>query len=214
VTRRLALVSALIVAGTALPAQRRPRVDVQLPPRAGATSDGPLVRSLDVLTDKQMRDLLRSGFPARLRFRVELWTAGGWFNNLAGSTEWNVVVRFDPLNQRYRVARIVGDRVSLLGQFDSLADAEAAVERPYRADLAPGGDGRRYYYNVVLDVETLSLSDLDEVERWLRGELRPAVRGERNPGTALTRGLRTLFVRLLGGERRHYEQRSPTFPSG
>jgi hypothetical protein len=49
------------------------------------------------------------------------------------------------------------------------------------------------------------------VERWLRGELRPAVRGEKNPGTALTRGVRTLVVRLLGGEKRHYEARSGTF---
>ena len=69
----------------------------------------------------------------------------------------------------------------------------------------------RYYYSVGLDVETLSMSDLDEVERWLRGELRPAVRGQRNPGTALTRGLRTLFVRLLGGEKRRYDVQSRTF---
>ena len=59
--------------------------------------------------------------------------------------------------------------------------------------------------------EMLSLNDLDEVERWLRGELSPAVRGQRNPGGVLGRGLRTLFVRLLGAERRHYEVRSKTF---
>ena len=63
----------------------------------------------------------------------------------------------------------------------------------------------------MVDVETLSLNDLDEVERWLRGELRPAVRGRRNPGTALGRGLRTLAVRLLGSESRHYEARTGTF---
>ena len=57
----------------------------------------------------------------------------------------------------------------------------------------------------------LSVNDLDEVERWLRGELRPAVRGERNPGTAITRGLRSLVVGILGGENRHYEARSRTF---
>jgi len=41
------------------------------------------------------------------------------------------------------------------------------------------------------------------VERWLRGEVRPALRGDRNPGTALTRTVRSFFVRLLGGQRRH-----------
>jgi hypothetical protein len=67
------------------------------------------------------------------------------------------------------------------------------------------------YYNVELDVEMLSVSDLDEVERWLRGELRPAVRGQRNPGTAVTRGVRTVVAKLLGAEKRHYEERSARF---
>ena len=57
----------------------------------------------------------------------------------------------------------------------------------------------------------LSLSDLDEVERWLRGELRPAVQWKRNPAGVIGRGLRTLFVRMLGAERRHYEVRSKAF---
>ena len=69
----------------------------------------------------------------------------------------------------------------------------------------------RYYYAATVDVEVLSLTDLDELERWLRGELRPAVRGQRNPGTAVTRGVRTLVVRLLGGTKRHIEARSATF---
>ena len=66
-------------------------------------------------------------------------------------------------------------------------------------------------YNVVLDVETLSLTELDEVEQWLRGELKPAVRGKKNPGTAVSRGVRTLMIRLLGGEKRRYEARSGAF---
>jgi hypothetical protein len=60
-------------------------------------------------------------------------------------------------------------------------------------------------------VRTLSVSDLDEVNAWLRGELRPAVSGERNPGTAISRGIRSLTTRLLGGEKREYVARSATF---
>ena len=45
----------------------------------------------------------------------------------------------------------------------------------------------------------------------MRGELQPTVRGQRNPGTALTRGFRSLATRLLGGERREYTERSPSF---
>jgi hypothetical protein len=37
------------------------------------------------------------------------------------------------------------------------------------------------------------------------------VRGKKNPGTAVGRGVRTVMVRLLGGEKRHYEARTGTF---
>jgi hypothetical protein len=60
-------------------------------------------------------------------------------------------------------------------------------------------------------VESLSVSDLDELQRWLRGELQPAVRGRRSPFSALREGFGTLLSRVLGGETRHFESRSGTF---
>lgn len=182
----------------------------------GSTSDphgsaqNPAVRGIDMLADGQTRDLLRSGFPARLHFRVERWTAGGLFNHLDATREWDVVVRYDPLTKQFRAARIVDNSVTVLGDFGAYSDLAAALSAPYMVPLAPARHGR-YYYSADLDVEMLSLGDLDEVERWLRGELRPAVKGQRNPGTAVTSGLRTLFLKLIGGERRHYEARSKTF---
>jgi len=208
----LAAAAPLAAAAAPLAAQSHPALDLALPVGASLATDGPLVRAAHVMDDAQMRDLLRNGFPARLHYRVELWTVGGWFNDLDRTAEWDVIVRYDPLDRNYRVARIVGDQVTSLGQFAQFADARAAVEQPFRAPIA-ARRGKRAYYNVVLDVEILSLTELDEVERWLRGELRPAVRGQGNPVTPVTRGLRTLFVRLIGGERRHYEVRSPTFRS-
>jgi hypothetical protein len=209
--RRLLGGAGLLLALAAPLAAQRPAVEIRLPPRAALAAEGPIVRAVQMLRERELRDLLANGFPVRLHYRVELWTAGGWVNDLRASTEWDVVVRYDQLDRTYEVARIVGDAVTRLGAFEQFADAEQAVERPFRAPIQPPQRGRRSYYNVVIDVETLSLSDLDEVERWLRGELKPAVRGQRNPGTAVTRGVKTLMVRLLGGESRHYEVRSTTF---
>ncbi len=210
-TRRLPLLLltlvAFLVGATPLSAQR---AGVEVVVQAGAAmADGPLVRTVNVL-DRNTRDLLANGFPVRLHYRLELWTTGGWFNDLQRATEWDVVLRYDALSKSYRLARILGDSAIPLGQFSELEGAERAMERPVLVPLAPR-KGTRQYYTVSLEVETLSLSDLDEVERWLRGELRPAVRGRRNPGTAITRGVRTLFVRLLGGEKKEYEARSGTF---
>lgn len=193
-----------------LPGADPPPADVSAGPVA-ATTAGPSVRAVDILADGQTRDLLRNGFPARLHFRVELWHANGIFNSLDGTREWDVIARYDPLGKRYRAARLVDDNVTVLGDFDQFPALATALAVPFVVPLTPARRGNRYYYNAVVDVEMLSLNDLDEVERWLRGELRPAVRGQRNPGGVLGRGLRTLFVRLLGAERRHYETRSKTF---
>lgn len=208
----LGLAVAVVSAGDAPPlaAQSRPvRLEVELPSQPGR--EPPRVRAVGVLDDGRLRDLLRNGFPTRFRFRAELWSTGGWFNNLEGAAEWDVVVRHDPLGGAYDVVRIVNDRPTLLGRYADPAQAQAAAERPYSPTIRIPRTGRRYYYNARVDVEAMSLSDLDEVERWLRGELRPAVRGERNPGTALGRGVGQLLVRLAGGERRQLEARSRTF---
>ena len=187
------------------------RLDVELPTPPRRTAEGPSVRSSNVLSDSRTRDLLHHGFPARLHYRLELWSTRGWFDDQVAKAEWDVIVRFAPLDKRYSVARIEADRVSQLGTFERFEDAEAAVERPYRPELRAPGGRDRHYYRLVLDVAMLTVNDLDEVERWLRGELRPAVRGKRNPGTAITRGVRSLVVGLLGTQNQEYSTRTRTF---
>lgn len=156
--------------------------------------------------------LVRNGFPMELHYRVELWAARRLFDDLLAATEWDVVVRYDALAERYRVFRVDSTNVvRQLGVFARVVDVAAEVERPVRVALAANRRGGRQYYRVVLNVATLSDNDLDEVNRWLRGELRPAVRGQRNPGTAIGRGVRRVFVRVLGGEQRHLEARTPSF---
>ena len=192
-------------------AQHDARLDIVLPSRAVGGADGPAFAPRSMLATRDLRDLLRAGFPARLHFRCELWRNERLNNTLDAAVEWDMLVRFDQLNRKYEVYRIVGEQASRLGRLDTIEEAEALVERPFRIMAPPMRRGRSYYYDSSVDVEVLSLSDLDEVERWLRGEVRPALRGDRNPGTAVTRTVRTFFVRLLGGERRHYQTQTKTF---
>jgi hypothetical protein len=142
---------------------------------------------------------------------MERWSTGGWFDDVAARAEWDVLVRYDALAKVFQVYRVVAGKTSTLGSFASIADADAAVGAPFAPPIRLPRKGGRGYYGVVLDIEALSLTELDEVERWLRGELKPAVRGKKNAGTAVGRGVRTVVVRLLGGERRRYEARSATF---
>jgi hypothetical protein len=196
------LVGALLIAWSApSAAQRRPQLDVSTPtPSTPAT-----VATVGLFGDPDMRDLVRSGFPASLRFRLELWRSGGLFNDLEGRQEWELIVQYDPSAQRYRVVRRQGGRVEDVGSFATLSTAQSVLERPLRVTLLPQREGSRYYYNLALDIEALSVSDMDQLERWLRG-----VRGG-TAATALGSGVRTLMLRMLGGEKRHYEKRSSSF---
>jgi len=160
----------------------------------------------------ELRELLLHGFPAALHFRLELWRVGGMFDDIESATQWDVLVRYEPYTRSYFMVRQKGEReIESLGPFETLEAVEAEISKPYPQVLQPRRPRARYYYNVVLDVESLSVSDLDELERWLSGELRPAVRGKRAPLSALRRGIGTLLSRVLGGEKRHYEARSGTF---
>jgi hypothetical protein len=189
------------VSSTPLAAQRRVQLDATVP---SASSPG-IVTTVGLFADPDMRDLVRSGFPLSLRFRLELWRSGGLFNDLEGSQEWELIVQYDPSGQRYRVVRRQGGRMEDLGSFATLTTAQSVLERPLRITLLPQREGRRYYYNYALDIEALSVSDMDQLERWLRG-----VRGS-TAASAVGSGVRTLMLRMLGGENRHYERRSATF---
>jgi hypothetical protein len=210
VVQRFALAASILILASPALAQRGPRLEVTVlaanSPPAGAS-----VVAGRLLADAKMRELLRSGFPAAMTFRLELWRASGFFDELEDATQWTVLVQYDPYKQQYLAVRRHGRFQEDFGGFPTLEAAEAAMENAYAVLLAPRRTGTRYYYNLVVDVESLNVNDLDELQRWLRGEFEPAVRGKRAPLSALRRGFGTLLSRLLGGEARHYESRTGTF---
>lgn len=192
-------------------AQAPARIEVDLAPAVAGVRSAPVVRSLHIFSDRNIREMLHSGFPARLHYRLELWGAAGFFDDLKRQTEWDVIVRYNPLKRRYTATRIEGDHITALGSFDGLDPIEALLSQATQPTF-PVPDGHdKYYYNLVLDVQMLSVSDLDEVERWLKGDLGPAVHGEKSPGTALGQGAKTLITKLLGGQDKHYVARSKVF---
>jgi hypothetical protein len=87
---------------------------------------------------------------------------------------------------------------------------EAALQDRFELPLAPEEAGRFYYLGEVR-VETLSLSDLEELQTWLRGDLAPAVSGEGRVEDAVGSGVRRMLVRMLGLPARRLRVRSPAF---
>ena len=212
--RRALFLPALALAALPVLRAQTPRFELVLPPAAQRGNEVPAVRSDNLLVEEPLRELLRNGFPARLHYRMELWQAGGLFDHLKGQIEWDVIVRYNALERRYGAIRVEGERRedrTGLGSYEQLRDLEDAIGRAFQPALRPPRPRERYYYAGTLRIEMLSVSDLDEVQRWLRGELGPAVRGEHSAGRAVGQGARTLVARLLGGEERQYEARTSIF---
>ena len=188
------------------------------PPRAGAQQPSltvtiqnsvPRVQSAGLLTDGKFLGLMRSGFPLRLHYRLELWRARStWFDQHVREASWDAVARHDPIADDFVLIR-TGGSVSRFATADSLA---RALEIPYRVTLRPkGSGGGRFYFLCRLEVTTLNDTDLEELTRWLKGDVSPAVSGEGNVGSALARGAQRILVRIAGLPRLTLEARSGAF---
>lgn len=196
----LFLVGPLTAAGQT--GTRQSRLEV----RADTAAGGRAVLAIgDVLDDDALEQAVLSGLPLRVNVRVELWR-DGFFDDLEASHTWTTVLLFEPLERQFLLRAPTG----AARRFQDFALARAAVEAEYPLELAPRRPGR-YYFTAALEIETLSLSDLDELERWLRGELGPAVSGQRSIADAMGEGAKRLLIRLLGLPSRRVEAKSEPF---
>src|SRR5688572_21658917 len=169
-------------------------------------SNTPRVRSTALLSDGKFVGLMRSGFPLRLHYRLELWKVrASWFDQFVREVSWDAVARNDPLADDFVLIRQGGS----VTRYAAPEELSAALDIPYVITLRPSGAGR-YYFVARLEVTTLNDTDLQELSRWLSGDVGPAVSGEGSLGTALARGAQRVLVRLAGLPRQRLEARSPT----
>jgi hypothetical protein len=155
-------------------------------------------------------DALRSGLPVRLHYRVEVWRSrGAWFDTFERQVEWDVVVRHEPLLDHYTLLTFVG-AARQERRYATLDAVGAALAFAYQVNVRPRESGR-HYYAASLQVTTLSDSDLDELERFLAGDLGEAEEQGENFGDALGRGATRFLLRLAGLPSLRLEARSPHF---
>ena len=167
------------------------------------------IQAAGLLSDGKYLDLLRSGFPLRLHFRLELWRVrSSWFDQFVRDAAWDAVVRHDPLTDDFVLVRTGGTTT----RFATPEDLARALQIPYRVTLAPrGGSSGRFYFVCRLELTTLNDTDLQELTRWLKGDAGPAVADSGNVGSALSRGAQQVLVRIAGLPRLNLEGRSTPF---
>jgi hypothetical protein len=190
---------------------RAVRLTVRLAPDSGASgARAPVVRSENLLADGRWLSALRSGLPVRLHYRIEVWRSrGGWFDAFERQAEWDVVLRHEPLLDQYTVLTVVGDRVRER-RYATTDALSAALAFAYQVSVRPTQRGR-YYYTASLGISTLSDSDLEELQRFLEGDLGGVAQGKENVGDALGRGATRFLLRLAGLPTLRLEVRSTTF---
>jgi hypothetical protein len=174
-------------------------------------SRAPVVRSENMLgSNSRWLAALRSGLPVRLHYRVEVWRSrGAWFDTFERQAEWNVVIRHEPLLDQYTLLTFVG-AARQERRYATLDALGAALAFAYQVNVRPSESGR-YYYAASLQVTTLSDSDLDELERFLAGDLGEAEEQGENFGDALGRGATRFLLRLAGLPSLRLEARSQPF---
>ena len=206
----LALLAAAVPAEARAQAGNSVRLEVRLTPDTAPTgARAPVVRSENLLGDGRWLSTLRSGLPVRLHYRIEVWRSrDGWLDQLTRQVYWDVVLRHEPLLDQYTMLTIFGSRVQER-RYATLDALTAALAFAYQINVSPAERGN-YYYSATLEVSTLSDSDLDELERFLEGDLGEG-RGDGGLGGALGRGATRFLLRLAGLPSLRLEARTRRF---
>ena len=192
-----------------------PRVEVTRPEVVLAGTGVATTTISGVLTEGHRKEMLLAAWPTRIHGKLELWRKGflGAYDR-ESVFEWDVIIDYSPASKIYHLRRVIDNRVELLDEVTSVEAAELVLRKPFSPPLSPGRSGDKYFYLFNVEVSTMSLSDLDAWQRWLKGEAQPAVRGKKNPVGAFQRGVGALLSRVLGGDSQSYERRSTPFSAG
>ena len=201
----LALLTAPLSASPLAAQAERPRLEIQLGAAPG--QEDPLIVTSSLLADSHTRDLLVNGaFPERMHFKLELWRKDGVFNDLDGRTEWDMLVSYDPTQKVFNVVRQLENQFEDFGGFSSIAAADGQIARPFRVPLRASQSGH-YYYNLTVEVRTLTETDLAALQQFLRG----TPQATSKPLSWLAKNIGKLMSRVLGGDTRRYAQQSGVF---
>lgn len=195
----LAFLATILAAGLPSGAAAQEETWISVVPETGTAR----VEVGALLDDRALANAMHEGLPLRIGVSVELW-ADRFFDSEEGREEWKASVVYDPVTLAYEVQ--IGDRGAT--RLRTLEQVRDHLQRAFVLGLRPPRAGR-YYYLATVEMATLSLSDLDELRRWLSGDLASGAAGDTEG--AVTRGVRRLFVRALGLPTRRLRLRTDAF---
>jgi dsDNA-binding SOS-regulon protein len=195
--RRSALALLALGLGAVPSAVAQPRVGLVVGLYDKAEPNGArkaLVQVKDLLADLRWSQALDQSFPIRLSFRLEIWRSReGWVDDFQRATEWSTVIQWEPLEDQYRLTRILRSGVEEF-RFTSKEELDRFVRQINLVDAVPQGTGT-FYYNVNLRITALSDDDMEELERFLAGQSGTPAPPQRS---SIGRSVRRFLLRMAG----------------
>lgn len=209
--RRLLVLLAVLLLPAPVRAQGNATVHLTLTLRADSTgrTQQPVLTTEDLLADPRVAGMLASGFPLRLHYRLQVWRSRSLLDAQVRQTEWDVVIRHEPLLDQYQMAEVfrLTTRTSRFAGRDALA---RGIGTPREIRVAPT-DAGEFYYIAAVDVSTLTNSDLKELERFLSGDVGPAATGSEPIGGAISNAIKHFLVSAAAAPSIRTEARSERF---
>lgn len=211
--RRLALLLLVVTFGAArAEGQENARVHLETSLHFDSTTgtSHPVIRTVDLIPDPRVAAMLASGFPLRLHYRLETYRSrSGWIDAFVRQTEWDVVVRHEPLLDQYQVAEVFRFNQRSY-RYAGLEELGRGLGTPREIRVGPR-EGGVYYYVVTLEVTTLSASDLKELEQFLSGEVGPTTTGGEPIGAAIGNAIRRVLISVASLPDLRVEKRTAQF---
>lgn len=119
----------------------------------------------------RLDDYIHKGIPAGFEYRAELWRVRrGWFDKQIGAVDVEYRARYDTWSKRYTIVNVRPEyaaeyTLERKREFLDLVSSTGAV-------AFPADDSSAEYYIVAkLTIRIMTLSNLEEVESWLKGEI-------------------------------------------
>jgi hypothetical protein len=133
--------------------------------------------------DEELDRALRSGLPARAAVELVLWEqrAGIW-DREALRDQWQVSVVFDVVEEVYRVLDESGRLMLETSDLAAVEEVVAGIEFWPLCEIADIDADESHYLGVRFTIEPLSVEEVRDLERWLRGNVREGARLRDVPG--------------------------------
>jgi hypothetical protein len=159
------------------------------------------------LSDLRWSQALEQSFPIRLNFRLEIWRSrDGWIDEFQRATEWATVVQREPLQDQYRVTRLLLSGPEEF-RFATREELVRWLRFANEVDALPSGAGT-FYYAVTLTITALSDEDMEELEQFLAGEAGAPAKPDRS---SLGKRVRQFLLRVAGLPWEELEVRTERF---